>query len=656
MRWVSSRLKKHPLKYELAPPVRYLKKLKEIQSYPGNRGYENGYWTQIYLSLQKVDVRVSSNLGIGFRRKEKWGNTDSERESISIVFDAPYAMMALNRSTTRLSLVVLLKIFGAVFSNGGIMEYSQESYGFVLVNSKDSEAKSKSILQKILTLYTNELPSMNYAANTGKKSTFLERCVSNGKYSTLVLKSKSEESPDEVLAAISFQIIQADTQYAEVPLAAVSSVYQHKGIGHLTYLEMRRRLQSVGVHSIFCWADVESEGFWLKQGFVSVGKVDTKGKARRLPVRADIRKALCFPGGSTLMVAHLQNECADNSAESLKLLSSLLKPIHKSSIVSMINSPRSGDDKVLNNNHTLDGCQDLVCLDSVECMNTEKSDANICSCSSLGARKRTWEASKTSLKSKKVKGGHLIVCQSDNGCLSTSNKTSQCSKDEHLENFTPTVGAPLSVSYDDNAQERNCYRIMLMNIADDAKKSNLTRIIKDLGGSVTSDGRESTHVVTGKVRKTLNFCTALCSGAWVISPAWLKESFRKGRFVDEMPYILKDVEYESKYRADLKDTVLKARTNPGGLLKGFEVCVATHVQPPINTLSAIVRSAGGNVIHNLHKVKDSSKVIFVASEDNMDEPLLAIKKGIPTFSNEWFMNCVMKQDLDLDASQFAESL
>lgn len=29
---------------------------------------------------------------------------------------------------------------------------------------------------------------------------------------------------------------------------------------------------------------------------------------------------------------------------------------------------------------------------------------------------------------------------------------------------------------------------------------------------ITSDGGTSTHVVTGKVRTTLNFCTALCSG------------------------------------------------------------------------------------------------------------------------------------------------
>nr|GEV68073.1 acyl-CoA N-acyltransferase [Tanacetum cinerariifolium] len=541
----------------------------------------------------------------------------------------------------------------------------ENEYSFVLVNPKDSDAQSKSLLQEILNLYMKELPSMNYAANTGKKSMFLERCVSNGKYCSLVLKSKSEEGPGEVIAAISFQIIPADTHYAEVPLAAVSSAYQHKGIGQLAYLEMRKRLHSVGVHSIFCWADEESDGFWFKQGFVTVGQVDTKGRARRLPIKADIRKALCFPGGATLMVSHLQKESSDNFIRSFKL-SSLIKPLQNSL-----------PDSIDQNQH-LDlmdvGCQDLVCLDSLEDINTgygademeniTDGDARQCSCSTLGGKKRIWEASKTSLKSKKVKGSHMIGCQSDSGCASRMNTTNNCCMDVSSINistdkstyFTPVFEGSLSNNYADKTRGINGYKIMLMNIADDAKKSNLTKIIEDLGGCVTSDGTVSTHVITGKVRKTLNFCTALCSGAWVISPGWLKESFRERRFVDETPYMLEDLDYESKYITDLKGAVLRARASPGALLKGFEVCLAAHVQPPINTLSAIVRSAGGNVICDVEKAKDLTKTIFVASEDNMEEALTAIHKGIPTFSNEWLMNCVMKQELDLDAPQFAYSL
>lgn len=55
------------------------------------------------------------------------------------------------------------------------------------------------------------------------------------------------------------------------------------------------------------------------QGFVSIAEIDTKGRARRVPIRADIRRALCFPGGSTLMVSHLNGSVSADPSDSLSL-------------------------------------------------------------------------------------------------------------------------------------------------------------------------------------------------------------------------------------------------------------------------------------------------------------------------------------------------
>lgn len=62
------------------------------------------------------------------------------------------------------------------------------------------------------------------------------------------------------------------------------------------------------------------------------------------------------------------------------------------------------------------------------------------------------------------------------------------------------------------------------------------------------------------------------------------------------------------------------------------------------------------VIRGVDKANEASKTIFVASEEDMEDALSAVKKGILTFSSEWLMNCIMRQELDLDAPQFAESL
>lgn len=50
------------------------------------------------------------------------------------------------------------------------------------------------------------------------------------------------------------------------------------------------------------------------QGFIKLAEVDHKGKARRLHIKTTIRKALCFPGGSTLMLSHLKKESSLNPA------------------------------------------------------------------------------------------------------------------------------------------------------------------------------------------------------------------------------------------------------------------------------------------------------------------------------------------------------
>lgn len=62
------------------------------------------------------------------------------------------------------------------------------------------------------------------------------------------------------------------------------------------------------------------------------------------------------------------------------------------------------------------------------------------------------------------------------------------------------------------------------------------------------------------------------------------------------------------------------------------------------------------IIGELEKVNEASKTIFVACEEDMEKVPLAVEKGIWTFSSDWLMNCVMRQELDLEAPQFAESL
>lgn len=70
------------------------------------------------------------------------------------------------------------------------------------------------------------------------------------------------------------------------------------------------------------------------QGFQSIAEVDRKGRARSLPIKADVRKALSFPGGSTLMISHLDKDPSANIPDSLNFCIPL-KPCGESSFLSI---------------------------------------------------------------------------------------------------------------------------------------------------------------------------------------------------------------------------------------------------------------------------------------------------------------------------------
>ncbi|KAF6160178.1 hypothetical protein GIB67_016614 [Kingdonia uniflora] len=62
------------------------------------------------------------------------------------------------------------------------------------------------------------------------------------------------------------------------------------------------------------------------------------------------------------------------------------------------------------------------------------------------------------------------------------------------------------------------------------------------------------------------------------------------------------------------------------------------------------------VLHALNKVCQPLKTIFITSDKDMKVALLAAERGIRTYGSDWLMKCVMRQELDLNAPQFAEPL
>lgn len=119
-----------------------------------------------------------------------------------------------------------------------------------------------------------------------------------------------------------------------------------------------------------------------------------------------------------------------------------------------------------------------------------------CLCSTHGSgAKRVWEASLSSLKSKKVKGGHSVGCNivsesaGDSSCYHTCPSAAPESSLLGLPHSDPSTRMGIiaeSCARGEIVSEasfkkelmshKQCFKIMLMNIADDVKKEKLTKV------------------------------------------------------------------------------------------------------------------------------------------------------------------------------------
>lgn len=120
------------------------------------------------------------------------------------------------------------------------------------------------------------------------------------------------------------------------------------------------------------------------------------------------------------------------------------------------------------------------------CNDTVPSNTTNCS-QSTKVEKRAWEASLSSLKSKRVKGSQLVDCRTDSswGFVSEADRANPCyveashgdtlitKKSEKCIGDHMHFETPINLKLPSTQQ---CFRIMLMNMNDDAKKTQLAKV------------------------------------------------------------------------------------------------------------------------------------------------------------------------------------
>ncbi|MCJ8744747.1 hypothetical protein PDJAM_G00122100 [Pangasius djambal] len=185
----------------------------------------------------------------------------------------------------------------------------------------------------------------------------------------------------------------------------------------------------------------------------------------------------------------------------------------------------------------------------------------------------------------------------------------------------------------------------------------------ELGGEVAESAQKCTHLVAGKVTRTVKFLTAISVVKHIVTPEWLQESWKCQTFVDEQSYMLRDAEAEVLFCFSLEESLKKAHAAP--LFKGKFFYITPGICPSLSTMRAIVESAGGKLLSRQpsfrkimeHKQnKNLPEIILISCDNDLHLCREYFLKNIDVHNAEFILTGVLTQTLDYQSYPFYRAI
>ena len=132
---------------------------------------------------------------------------------------------------------------------------------------------------------------------------------------------------------------------------------------------------------------------------------------------------------------------------------------------------------------------------------------------------------------------------------------------------------------------------VLMSGMENTQRKQLTEIIERLGGSMTEEPGEASHLVMPRLARTNNFLLCLPRVRFVLRPEWVTGCGAQDKWISEEGYTLEDPEMEMRFNFSLAKTL--ARANRDKLFSGKVFYLTPSVKPSLQILSQIITASGG---------------------------------------------------------------
>nr|XP_026692424.1 mediator of DNA damage checkpoint protein 1-like [Ciona intestinalis] len=178
------------------------------------------------------------------------------------------------------------------------------------------------------------------------------------------------------------------------------------------------------------------------------------------------------------------------------------------------------------------------------------------------------------------------------------------------------------------------------------------KIVSDLGGHMTDDVLECTHLITDKIRRTVKFMCAVVRGAYILNCDWLKDSKKQWRFLPEEDYELREdhnnstssstsTSLEDQFNFNLHESLEIARSRSLPLFHDLRLHVMKSVLPPPNEMYQIILCGGGEVVKRMPGSDAGVIIIGVEAKKRTKKQL-----GLRIMSKEFILTGILQQKLD----------
>jgi len=211
----------------------------------------------------------------------------------------------------------------------------------------------------------------------------------------------------------------------------------------------------------------------------------------------------------------------------------------------------------------------------------------------------------------------------------------------------------------ENKENENPKPQILFSSVDNSVREELSAIVTKLGGVLTENPKDCTHLVMGKLVRTNNMLMCLPVVKHVLRTNWITDSGVAGRWISEEGYLLEDPEVEMNFNFSLSKTL--ARSNRDKLFMGKIFYITPSAKPSLQVLTNIITYSGGRVENRRRKTTEQMKeintggnvnyIILTCEEDiHLVTDVLRAKLGV--FNTEFVMSAVTRCEMDFDLSRY----